>query len=203
MKRILSLLIVLSMIFSLSACGSGKGTDIVDTADGYKVEDANGSKEVVDVDKGLFDVTLTIPVEFVDKEKTQLDYDSTVEKEGYKSITMNEDGSLTYVMTKVQHKDLMNKTTEGFQSDLDKMAGSEDYPNIVSIKPNEDFTKFEIVTKNEELDISESFSVLLFYMMSGMYNILNDTEVNNCEVVFINEASGEIISTGNSSDTME
>ena len=80
------------------------------------------------------------------------------------------------------------------------MCGSDDYPNFVSIKTNSDFTSFEIITQSEELDITESFSVLVFYMISGMYNVFDGTAVDNCKVTFINEASGAVISESNSAD---
>jgi hypothetical protein len=38
------------------------------------------------------------------------------------------------------------------------MGISINYPNVVSIEANDNYTEFTIVTKNEELDMSESFS---------------------------------------------
>ena len=54
-----------------------------------------------------------------------------------------------------------------------------------------------------ELNLAESFSVLAFYMYGGMYNIFNGTEVENIAVDFINEATGQIINSANSSDIGE
>ena len=63
--------------------------------DGMKQLEAIGD---VDVDKGLFNVTLTIPKDFVG-ETTQEKLDESVKEKGYKSATLNSDGSVTYVMT--------------------------------------------------------------------------------------------------------
>lgn len=213
MKRMLSLLLALAMLFSLAACG--KGTTATQpapedetgavTQSKAPADDASDAETVgsVAVDEGLFDVTLSIPAAFADEDKTQADYDAMAKEAGYKSITLNDDGSLTYVMTKAQHKDMMDQMAAEFQKQLDEMCGSENYPNFVSIKAESNFSSFEIVTKSEELDLAESFSVLAFYMLSGMYNAFNGTQVENCKVTFINEASGAVIQEANSADAGE
>jgi len=152
----------------------------------------------INVEKDLFDVILTIPAEFAESDKTQADYDALAKEKDYKSITLNEDGSLTYIMTKSQHKELMLEMAEMLRSTLNDMCGSEEYPNFISILVNDNFTKFEIIIKNEELDLVETFSVLSFYFISGTYNTFNGTQNENCNVVFLNEATGKIVDQFNS-----
>ena len=152
------------------------------------------------VDEGLFDVELTIPADFVG-ETTQEELDSLATEKGYKSITLNSDGSATYIMTKSQHNDMMDKIATTLNDSLAEMVGSEDYPNFTEVKANDDFTEFTITTKSSELDLSESFSTIAFYMYGGMYNIFNGTPVDNVSVTFINADSGEVISTSNSADS--
>ena len=59
----------------------------------------------IDVDKGVFDVVLTIPAELVG-ETTQEELDEKASEYGYK-VTLNADGSATYTMTKSQHKEML------------------------------------------------------------------------------------------------
>lgn len=153
----------------------------------------------VKVEKELFDVNLTIPSDFVG-ETTQEELDKVAEEKGYKSVTLNEDGSATYVMTKSQHKDMMQSTSESIEESLNEMIGSEDYPNFTSIEHNDDFTEFTVTTKSTELDMNESFSVMSFYMYGGMYNIFNGTPADNVHVDFVNADSGEIIESSDSDD---
>lgn len=153
----------------------------------------------VKVEKELFDVDLTIPSDFVG-ETTQEELDKVAEEKGYKSVTLNEDGSATYVMTKSQHKDMMQSTSESIEESLNEMIGSEDYPNFTSIEHNDDFTEFTVTTKSTELDMNESFSVMSFYMYGGMYNIFNGTPADNVHVDFVNADSGEIIESSDSDD---
>ena len=65
---------------------------------------------------------------------------------------------------------------------------------------NDDFTKFEVTTENEELDFTESFITLGFYMMSGTYHVFNGTQPDNCQVIFYNAQTGEVIQEANSSE---
>ena len=168
-----------------------------DTADdGMKQLEAIGN---VDVDKGLFDVTLTIPKDFVG-DTTQEKLDESAKEHGYQSATLNADGSVTYVMTKAQHREMMDGITESINNSLAEMVGSEDYPNITAVTANDDFTSFTITTKNAEPDMSESFAVIGLYMYGGMYAIFNGETADNIHVDFVNADSGEIISSANSED---
>jgi hypothetical protein len=228
MKRIIAIMFALVMVIFLVACGNTNTQDASDNsiqvADNStpvestktNMESTNateGTKQTVtnetigledigeiEVDEGIFDVTLSIPADFADVDKTQADYDAMAVEMGYKSITLNKDGSLIYVMTKSQHREMMVKLRNNIQEALDDMCGSEDYPNFVSLKANDDYTEFEVVTKSEELNLKESFSVLGLYVYSGMYNVFNGTKVDNIHLIFINEATGNIISESNSAD---
>ena len=156
----------------------------------------------VDVDKGIFDVTITVPKDFVG-DSTQEDIDQSVEENGYKSGTLNSDGSVTYVMTKDQHKEMMKGIKESIDNSLSEMIGSETTPNITDVQANDDYTSFTVTTKNTELDLAESFSVMTFYMYGGMYAIFNGETVDNIHVDYINAESGEVISSANSEDMGE
>ena len=164
--------------------------------DGMKQLEAIGD---VDVDKGLFNVTLTIPKDFVG-ETTQEKLDESVKEKGYKSATLNSDGSVTYVMTKAQHEEMLVGIRESIDKSLSEMVGSSDYPYITNVEHNDNYTSFTITTKNAEPDMSESFSVMALYMYGGMYGIFSGEEVDNVHVDFKNADSGEIISSANSED---
>ena len=153
----------------------------------------------IEVEENLFDVEFTLPADLVG-ETTQEELDVEVAKSGCKYAVLNEDGSVTYVMTKKQHAALLEETRESFMTTLDEMPGSEGYPEMVSVEVNDKFTEYIVTTTNEELSFAESFSVLGFYMYSGLYSILEGSEIENINVKFVNEASGEVISESNSSD---
>ncbi|RKD31857.1 hypothetical protein [Lacrimispora algidixylanolytica] len=151
----------------------------------------------VEVEKGLFNVELTIPAQFVG-EQTQEELNELSKEKGYKSITLNEDGSAKYILTKQQHKDMMAELNTNINTSLSEMIGSEDYPNYTDITANENYTEFVITTKSTELSMTENFSALGLYMYGGMYNIFNGTPVDNVSVKFINTDTGAEITTMNS-----
>lgn len=151
----------------------------------------------VEVDKGVFDVSLNIPKDFVG-DTTQEELDKSVKEKGYKSATLNSDGSVTYVMTKAQHKEMMDEIRKSIDQSLSEMVGSEEYPNITDITANDDYTNIKVTTKSTELGLDESFSVISLYMYGGMYAIFNGTHADNIHVEFVNEATGEIIDTADS-----
>ena len=156
----------------------------------------------VDVDKGLFDVTLTIPKDFVG-ETTQEELDDMAKEKGYQSITLNSDGSATYVMTKAQHKELVDGVTQSLNESLAEMVGSEEYPNITAAEANDDFTVFTITTKNTETDLAEAMSVLVLYTYGGMYAIFSGDKVDNIHVDFVNDESGNVIDSYDSKNMGE
>lgn len=204
MKRLVCVFLSLILIFSLCSCGSSNAEDNVKSqgsdSNAIAPQEENDSRNFVDVDPGLFNVTLTVPSDFVDADMTQEELDKTASELGYKSATLNEDRSVTYVMTKEQHKEMMSAVKESIDDSLSEIIESGEYPNFVSIEANENYTEYTVVTKSEELDFSESFSVLAFYIYSGMYYAFNGTEVDNICVQFINETSGEVIEEANSRD---
>ncbi len=210
-KRVL--LVIMSMIMMTSMfAGCGKETGESQSAEIEKPTETAAEAETsddgmeqieavgdVDVDKGLFNVTLTVPKEFAG-ETTQEKLDETVKEKGYKSATLNSDGSVTYVMTKAQHKEMLTGIRESIDQSLAEMVGSSDYPNITNVEHNDNYTSFTITTKNAEPDTSESFSVMTLYMYGGMYGIFSGEKVDNVHVDFKNADSGEIIRSANSKD---
>ena len=151
----------------------------------------------IDVDKGIMNVEITIPAEAAETYgfnfESQEDADAYAKEQGFKSVTLQDDGSITIVMSKSKHKKMMEELSKSIDEELQKMIGSEDYPNFTAVEHNDDYTSFTVTTKSEELGFTESFSSLGFYIFGGMYNSFNGTPVDNIHVDFINEASGEVI----------
>ena len=151
----------------------------------------------IDVDKGLMNVEITIPAESAEyygfSFESQEEADAYAKEQGFKSATLGDDGSVTIVMSKSQHKKTMEELNKTIDEALQEMIGSEDYPNITAVENNDNYTEIKVTTESEELSLNESFSTLAFYIYGGMYNSFNGTPVDNIHIDFINEASGEVI----------
>ena len=151
----------------------------------------------IDVDKGLLNVEITIPAESAEyygfSFESQEEADAYAKEQGFKSATLGDDGSVTIVMSKSQHKKTMEELNKTIDEALQEMIGSEDYPNITAVEHNDNYTEIKVTTESEELSLNESFSTLAFYIYGGMYNAFNGTPVDNIHIDFVNEASGEVI----------
>ena len=204
------LLTLLALTITCSGCGSQTSApasqEVKTTESSAETEDdtQNSLSDLdslgdVKVEKELFDVVITIPADYVG-ETTQEELDEKAKDSDIHSITLNDDGSATYVMSKSQHKKLMQEMTDNINSSLADMANSQDYPNITDINANSDFTNFTVTTTSTELGLTDSMTVIAFYMYGGLYAIFDGDEVDNIHVDFVNADSGEIISSSDSSD---
>ena len=222
MKRILTWIVIMSLL--LPACGKSDASgaassfvveSIATSEDNTEAEIATATEETidedlkeleaigdVDVQHGVFNVELTIPPQFAE-EITDEDLNTNIKEKGFKTAKRNDDGSVTLVMSKAQHSEMMQEMSNSLRGSLDEMVGSVDYPNITKIDTNSNFTKYTITTKSTELTFTETFGVMAFYMFGGMYGVFNGTPVDNIEVTFINAESGEVIDSFNSRDLEE
>lgn len=211
-NRIIAFTLALLLVLSLAGCGSSEpqtsvttqaatnSTTSTETTTGFEDLDAIGEMEV---DQNLFTVEITVPAEFIDEGTTQESLDTQVSASGYISATLNDDGSVTYVMTKAAHDEMMNGIRETIQQSLSEMVGSEEFPSFTKVEANDDFTQFTIETTSTELGLVESFSVLGFYMFGGMFHSFNGTQVDDIAVTFINADTGETVGEAHSSDLAE
>ena len=185
MKKLL--IIFVSLFLILCGCSSKKD------------EESNNSE--IEVEKELFDVTITIPSSFyegLDIEVTQEGLDEEYSGDGYKSATLNDDGSVTIVMTKSQHKAMMEETKNEIISSIQEIVDDEDY-SIEKIDYNKDFTEFTVTLNSEEVEIAESFIVMALDIFGSMYNIFNGTDIDNIKTIFKN-SSGDVIKEYNSNE---
>lgn len=153
----------------------------------------------VEVENNLFTVMLTVPADFAEG-ITQEKLDESVADGTVNYAVLNDDGSVTYQMSKNQHKKLLEVVVEEINDSLAEMVASEDLPMITDIKANDSFTKFTITTSSTELTIRESLSILNFYTLGGTYAIFSGKEVDNIHVDFVNAETGEIIESADSKD---
>lgn len=214
MKKVVALLTALAMSLSLTACGvtpsapaSSGGTPSVPASSSAASNTTSSAGDLSDldgleVDKNLFDVEITIPADLVG-ETTQEELESRALASGVHSVTLNEDGSATYVMSKAQHVQLMKDVADSIDQSLSEMVGSEDYPNVTDISVNDDFTVFTVTTTSTELTFQESFSVLGYYIFGGLYGAFAGESPENIHVDFVNADSGEIIASADSSELGE
>lgn len=207
MKRLVSLLMAGMVLFSTAACGGSPASSAASGSAAASSGSAavSGSADELDavgdveVEQELFDVVVTLPADLVG-ETTQEEVSQNAKDHGMHSGTLNEDGSVTYVMSKSQHSQYMKELRESLLESLAELPGSDGLENVTAVEANADFTSFTVTTTSTELTLTEGMSSLALYMYGALYNLFNGTQVDNIHIDFVNADSGEIIQTADSAD---
>ena len=191
----------LSIIICLSLVGCGGSSN--DTQHNIEEDSKSEETQSIEVDEGLLNVEITVPPDFLEEGTTQETLDETAKEEGIKSITLNDDGSATYIMSKSKHDEMMAGIRESIDESMAEMIDPETYPTFVEVTSNDDYTHFTVKLSSNEVGLSESISVLGFYMLGGLYNAFNGTPVDDVTVSFVNADTGDIIQEAHSSEMAE
>ena len=209
MKKTPASVISVLLCASLVACGTpAPASSSVPSSSSVAVSSASDPDSTlsdldslgdIEVDKNLFDVEITVPADFVG-ETTQEELDAKAKESDIHSITLNEDGSATYVMSKAQHKKVLEELSASINETLAEMSTSGDFPTITNVSANDDFTNFTVTVSADELGLAESMSVIGLYMYGGLYGIFSGQTPDNIHVDFVNADSGEVISSADSSE---
>ncbi|ESU31939.1 hypothetical protein G3A_14080 [Bacillus sp. 17376] len=193
-KLIIVLLLTLSAL--LAACSSeGEVSE-----QGTKKEQ-NGKEEKaksedegsVEVDKGLFNVEVTLPASMFEGE----DIDSAIEEakaEGVKEVIKNDDGSITYKMSKSEHKKMMKELETGIQESLEEMKTSGDFASIKDVTHNKNYSEFTLeVDKATYENSMDGFAVFGLGISGVYYQLFNGAKEDDYKVTINvkDQATGE------------
>lgn len=215
MKRMAALTAAAVLALSLAACSTAPSTadtpaetpapTAAPTTEPdislQEAADAISTAEQIEVEDNLFDVTLTLPADYA-SDITEEEIAQQVADGKVHTGTLNDDGSVTYTMSKAQHAALLESVSAQLRSTLDDMIGSADYPNLTAIETNDDFTDFTVYTTTQPgaVGLSDEMSVLIYYTCGKMYGIVSGQEPDNIHVDILNAESGELVSAHDSRD---
>ena len=184
MKKIIVTLFLLSAL-TFTGCGS---SDELDTLKNVETDISESA------------VVLVIPADYVG-EATQSDLDAFAVEKGYDGITLNEDGSATYYMSKEKHDAMMADMKLQFTNSIEAFANSKDYPNFTKVEVNEDFTVFTVTTSSKSVSTDESLASMSFSIYGEMYNVFSGTPADNIHVDYINADTGAVVHSTDSKDS--
>lgn len=215
MKRMAALTAAAVLALSLAACSTAPSTadtpaetpapTAAPTTEPdislQEAADAISTAEQIEVEDNLFDVTLTLPADYA-SDITEEEIAQQVADGKVHTGVLNDDGSVTYTMSKAQHAALLESIAAELRSTLDDMIGSTDYPNLTAIEANDDFTDFTVYTTTQPgaVGLSDEMSVLIYYTCGKMYGIVSGQEPDNIHVDILNAESGELVSAHDSKD---
>ncbi|MCC3646824.1 hypothetical protein JGK52_09040 [Cytobacillus oceanisediminis] len=199
MKKLIVFMSV--MIVLLSACSDGEKTAGKKEAG---TEKKTEESEAVEVDKGLLNVEVTLPASMFEGE----DADSSIaeaEKEGIK-VTKNDDGSVTYKMSKAKHKEMMKEMETELQKTIADTKNGEDYPSVKEVTNNKDFSEFTLEVDREAYENSfDGFAVFGLGLSGVFYQLFNGVDPEDYEVKILvkDSATGELFNEVIYPDAME
>ncbi|MBU0905402.1 MAG: hypothetical protein R3328_10735 [Planococcaceae bacterium] len=207
MKKLLLGLFLMSVLV-LTACSSTDDTE-KENKDKEKTEavaaDSKTEKdESVGVDKGLFNVEVTLPASFFEGE----DIDTAIAEakaDGIKEATKNADGSVTYKMSKDKHKEMMSEMEVGVKEYMDELV-TDDYPSIREVTANKEYSTYTLtVDKALYEDSFDGFASMGLGMMGMYYQVFDGVDAENAkvEINVQDEATSEVFETIVFPDDME
>ncbi|XZF74895.1 hypothetical protein ACSBO6_14940 [Bacillus sp. AL-1R] len=176
MKKITYLL--LALLITLQA-GCSSNNQEKETSKSPK-----SKEESVAVDKGLFNVKLTLPASMFEGDDINKAI-ANAEKEGIK-VTKNSDGSLTYKMSKSQHKKIMKGLREEVIETVNETKESKDFASLKDITYNNDFSEFTLIVDKVAYENSmDGLAAFTFGMSGMMYQLYNGVEPDEYKVTVL------------------
>ncbi|CAM4239516.1 hypothetical protein [Lederbergia lenta] len=195
MKRIMILLLLVLILAITSACGK---EEEIKKEDAVKEEVATAEKEKgVEVEKGLLNVEVTLPKDFIDGDNID-DVIADAKQDGVKEVTQNEDGSLTYRMSKSVYRDLMKEMEENVVEYIKETKTSEDFASIRDIIHNKSFSEFKLVVDQETFENSfDGFAAIGLGMTGLLHQVFAGTSAEEAKVtISIEDAdTGKVFDT--------
>lgn len=199
MKKLFILMVSGVLVFASTGCatttetssgnpGGGSETTTNSDADAESTEESGG----IEVDEGFLTVDITFPASLVglgDEDMTQESVDASAAEAGYLGGKLNSDGSVTYTMTKLKQRELLNELRSEFDDSIEETLA--DFPNVKSVTRNDDFSEISIEVTEE--DLATGFLAFGFSFTAYFYQVLDGKEFET-DIVFVDAATGEELS---------
>lgn len=203
MKKSLS---IIALMFLLAACSAAEET--TEKVNEEPVENEAAMEEEssgIGVDKGLLNVEVTIPAEFFEEDELA-EVVAEAEEEESKAATVNDDGSVTYKMSKGQHKEMMKEMEKELKESVEELINNDDLPSIYNVTHTKKFTEYEVTVDQEAFENSFDGFAILGLAMSGMFYQLYDgvpADKMNVQIHTVDKTTGERIGTVNYPEAFE
>lgn len=151
--------------------------------------------------------TVTFLSSWLNEGITQADIDESVNSdEGFISGTLNEDGSVTYVVTESKYNELIDQIDETFEEyRMTLISNNNDYPGIIEVEHDDDFIEFIVHYSLPELDDRCEVVALQLITMGDTYNVATTGTIpeNICVKFVVLGEIDNVIREYNSSELRE
>lgn len=212
-------ILLITIIFIFTGCGANEtedtanasSNDIIvntidddnevadDSSDELLEEDEND--DVISADKKLFSVEVTLPSAFFE-DSTNEEIEEAAKESGIDKVEINENGSVTYKMSKAKHSELMDEIKVAIDESIEEiLADKETYPSFGEITYNKDLSEFTIKCDTALYSEFDSFVSLTFYIQGIYYQAFDGVKEDNQKVIvnFVDMDTGEVLNVADSS----
>jgi len=177
MKKVLVFALVAVLLLSCAFCGLADASDSVQ------------------VDEGLIFVDVTLPASYFE-DLTEEEFQQVLAnaEEMYSKCVVNSDGSVTYTMTKAQHKEMLDEYMASVEEGIaGLLEGEEEIVSFVDIKHNDDLSQVDIYVDTALYGAFDSFASLTFFIAGSYYQSFAGVPEDEIEIVvsFIDNATME------------
>ena len=151
----------------------------------------------VETENGILTVSITVPADLVG-ETTQEDLDAS-KGELYQYALLNDDGSVTYKMTKKQHRAMLENLGKAADESAQEMIDDEENYTMAAVTHNEDCTEFNVTLDGTEGGLGDYFASYSFFMYGLLYGKFSG---HTPEHVIVNyyDPDGNLIESMDSAD---
>lgn len=179
MKKVLAILLAVSLLLALAACSHSENeedttaADTTATATDITTEDVSESREslfnIEPVTNADGDVIITCPASFYDEYNPPSE-ELTEEQlaQGFKQAIVNEDGSLSYIIDAAQFETLKEKNAEDTREAFLQYPKAHDY--IKQVAASEDFSVINLQVDQDGFTADMSGYAILWEI--GLYGQL-------------------------------
>ncbi len=149
----------------------------------------------VEVDRGLFLVEIVLPADF-SQGLTQESLDENLDESGFRSATLNDDGTVTYTMTKRRHDELLAELRESIQGSVDEFIADEP-DNYSSVTFDENLRNFTVAVNADNFNGEAAWLEFSLAFQAGFYYIFAGTKEANQKftVTYVDQDSGATLAT--------
>jgi uncharacterized membrane protein len=192
MKKVIVLFLAIVMCISFVACG-GNGAD--SNSDNQEVD--SDSSAAIQVDEGIINVDVTLGASFFDG-MTEEEIESAANENGYSNCKVNEDGSVTYTMTKAKRNEMLDEFKASIEETITGyLDGENEVASFIDIEYNEDFSQVDILVDATAYTMWDSLYALPFYMTGAYYQSFAGVPADEIDVVvnFIDNETKEVLDT--------
>lgn len=199
MKKMLSLMFLL-MIILLVGCSSGNNTEgelSAPPAQETKAAAEATDQPAIEVDKNLLSVEITLPASMFEGQ----DIDEAIAKakeDGVKEATKNEDGSVTYKMSKSDHEKMLTEMKDSFNQTIEELKSGETFTSIKDITNNKSYSEFTLIVDQQAYEGSFDAFATFGLGIQGMFYQVFDGIASEKVKVTINvqdESTGTVFDT--------